>query len=386
MRLTRRHFLRSGLTIAGAAAIVPSLVRSAFAEPAQPGVSPYGPLRPPDANGVMLPDGFTSRIVAFAGLPVLPGVWPWHTFPDGGATFATGDGGWIYVSNSEVPNRLGGVGAIRFSPDASVVRAYPILLATSSNCAGGATPWGTWLSCEETDSGITWECDPTGEAPAVARPALGVFKHEAAAVDPVRRHVYLTEDTGNGRFYRFVPDAYPDLGAGTLEVAQVLEDGAVVWHTVPDPSAASGPTRTQVAASTRFNGGEGCFYDAGIVYFTTKGDDRVWAYDAAASRIEVLYDARALADPPLTGVDNVLVSSRSGDVFVAEDGGDLDIAMITAERAATRLLKVTGVAHTGSELAGPAFDPSGTRMYFSSQRGYGRGVTFEVTGPFRTTP
>jgi hypothetical protein len=140
-----------------------------------------------------------------------------------------------------------------------------------------------------------------------------------------------------------------------------------------------------VKAATRFNGGEGTWFDAGLVYFTTKGDDRVWTYNTRSSRMGLLYDAGKLSSPPLTGVDNVVVAKASGDVFIAEDGGDLDIVLITPDRTVARFLKLTGIEHTEGEIAGPALDPSGKRLYFSSQRGFARGVTYEVSGPFRKT-
>lgn len=380
--ISRRDFLSSGLVVVSAAAAGPGLLRAALAAPRVTD-GPFGGLRAPDANGLRLPRSFTSRVIARSGSRV--GDYVWHDAPDGGATFELEDG-WVYVSNSEVNGPDGGVGAIAFDTDGSIRDAYRICTGTSRNCAGGPTPWGTWLSCEEVENGLVWECDPKGEAQARPLPALGTFTHEAAAVDPESGHVYLTEDRPDGCFYRFVPDAYPSLDNGRLQVAVMegREEGSVRWLDVPDPSASDRPTRSQVDGSARFDGGEGTWFDAGVVYFTTKGDDRVWAYEVATSQMSILYDASTIPDAPLRGVDNITGSTRSGDLFVAEDGGDLEIVMITPEGEVARLLRLEGREHRGSEIAGPALDPSGTRLYFSSQRGFGRGVTYEVTGPFRT--
>ena len=116
------------------------------------------------------------------------------------------------------------------------------------------------------------------------RPALGNFSHEAAAVDPVDKHVYLTEDQPDGCFYRFTPDTYPSLASGLLEVAVVAADGTVTWRAVPDPNVVTQgkTTRAQVAgghdASTAARGSG---TTRASIYFTTKGDKKVWAYDAA---------------------------------------------------------------------------------------------------------
>ncbi|TDR41672.1 WD40 repeat protein [Tahibacter aquaticus] len=350
-------------------------------------------LEPPDANGIRLPAGFSSRVVARTGQPpVAGGSYSWHRAPDGGATFATSDGGWIYVSNAEVGSAQGGCGALRFNAAGDVVDAYSILSGTSSNCAGGATPWGTWISCEETDSGHSWECDPYGVRPAVKRAALGTFKHEAIAVDPVAQRVYLTEDQSSGRFYRFTPAAYPDFGTGLLEVAEAVGADenvprAVTWHAVPNPNPdlalGQTATRLQVAQSTVFKGGEGIYFHNGIVFFTTKGDNRVYAYDTRSGMIEIFYDDAWFAQPELTGVDNLIVDAK-GFVYVAEDGGNLQLVLLAPEGQVLPFLQVVG--QDSSEIAGPAFSPDGSRLYFSSQRGTtgqsSGGITYEISGPF----
>jgi uncharacterized protein len=394
--LTRRDLLRSGAFAAGSLGLAPAFFRSAragAAKPAQSAVGPYGPLQPPDANGLMLPQGFTSRVIAQGNQPVLGTAYTFPIFPDGSATYPTPDGGWILAVNSEVPNvGAGGASAIRFGPDGTAVDAYRILGGTMTNCAGGATPWGTWLSCEEHDDGEVWECDPTGARAAVAHPAMGRFNHEAVCVDPEHQRLYLSEDKGDGGFYRFTPTAYPDLAAGVLEVARVGGDGRVEWIAVPDPQGgAANPTRAQVPSMTQFKRGEGICFDAGIVYLATTSDHVVHAYDTRTERLSRVFDAQATADPPLLNPDNI-TANRAGELFVGEDDGEddpLDLCVITPEGEVARFLKVTGSQHgiggdLQSEVTGPSFDPSGTRLYFSSQRAFVFGVVYEVSGPFRT--
>jgi secreted PhoX family phosphatase len=380
----RRTFV-AGVFGAGLTAMTGSLWGSAAAAVALPGVGPYGPLSPPDVNGIELPVGFTSRVLARSG-QVVPGTsYSWHAAPDGGACFADGAGGWVYVSNSEVA-ATGGAGALRFDAAGTVTGAYSILSRTERNCAGGATPWNTWLSCEEVTRGYVWETYPFGGTNAVRRPAMGRFKHEAAAVDPVRRCVYLTEDEPDGCFYRFVPTKWPSLSKGRLQVlvGGSGTSGSATWANVPDASAASVATRNQVAGAKRFNGGEGCVYGTDgtdAVWFTTKGDNRVWRVNPAANTFELTYDDSLISGvAPLTGVDNI-TRSTAGELFVAEDGGNMEICVITALGIVASFLRVNG--QSGSEITGPAFSPDGTRLFFSSQRGTsGSGITYEVRGPF----
>jgi len=390
----RRALLRRAFAGAGVLAAGPLLWGCDGGSPRPAGSSVslanIGALNEADENGVRLPTGLRSRIVAVAGKQVVTDApYIWHNYPDGGATFPAADDGWIYVSNSEVSGGRGGAGALRFAASGELLDAYPILSGTSTNCAGGPTPWGTWLSCEEHPSGNVYECDPSGRNTAVRYGAMGSFTHEAATVDPQRKTLYLTEDLPDGGLYRFTPNAYPNLSRGKLEIAEVkgedpLEKRAVQWHEIPDPnprSVAQNPTRKQVSKSTSFAGGEGIWYDRGRVYFTTKWDNRVWAYDCAASSIEIIYDDDFFKQAVLTGVDNI-TGSGAGDLLVAEDDGDMQLVVITPDRKVLPLLQVN---HPDSEIAGPAFSPDGRRLYFSSQRGPategGFGVTFEVSGP-----
>ncbi|MEU9306293.1 alkaline phosphatase PhoX [Streptomyces sp. NPDC048256] len=384
--MERRTFLRAAAIGGSSAVLGGTLWRgAAYAAPAQPGSGPYGALGAADANGIRLPSGFTSRVIARSGQTVSGTSYAWHNAPDGGACYTDGTG-WIYVSNSEI-NPSGGASAVKFSATGTITAAYRILSATRQNCAGGKTPWNTWLSCEEVDRGYVYETDPWGTKAAVRRDAMGRFKHEAAAADPVRKALYLTEDVTDGCFYRFRPTSWGDLSSGTLEVlvAGTATSGPVTWSPVPDPTGATA-TRNQVSGAKRFNGGEGCYYADDTCWFTTKGDNRVWQYNAAAQTIELAYDDSLVTSgtAPLTGVDNV-TGSASGDLFVAEDGGTMDICLITPDDVVAPFLRIDG--QSGSEITGPAFSPDGTRLYFSSQRGTSGsssgGITYEVKGPFR---
>jgi hypothetical protein len=391
--IRRREFLQTSAVAAGVLAMGPSWWRGALAQtPTRPGPGPYGPLGPADeATGIRLPAGFSVRQIAAGNETVSGTGYDFPIYPDGAAAFALPGGGYSLAVNSEVGGGQGGTSAIRFDGAGNVVDAVRILGGTSNNCAGGATPWGTWLSCEELDDpgGFVWECDPTGARAAVKRRAMGRFRHEAAAVDTGSGRVYLTEDVIDGGLYRFTPDAPADMSAGVLEIARAGADGRVQWVRLPNATPATGetPTRRQVPGSMVLARAEGIFFDSGIVYIATTSDDRIYAYDTSDEHIEVLYDGKLLTDAPLHAVDNVTVHRNSGDLYVGEDPDDLQLAIITAQRVVAPFLQLTGPQHVSSqhvsEVTGPAFDPSGERLYFSSQRASGVGAVYEISGPFR---
>src|SRR5690606_6750907 len=132
----------------------------------------------------------------------------------------------------------------------------------------------------------------------------------------------------------------------------------------------------------------------------TKGDDRIWDLDVEAQRLTVLYDSHLHAEPVLDGVDNIAVSSVH-DLYVSEDGGNMEVCVITPERVVFPIVRLTGPQHgfdqptpipLMSEVTGLALSPDGNRLYLNSQRGMGLvglpvgpgpGILYEITGPFR---
>ena len=318
--MRRREFI--GLGVGGVAAVSlgaafwDELFGSAQSRPLRRGAR-YGPRRPPDENGVRLPEGFASRLVARGGELVAGSGYRWHLASDGMASFPERDGGFVLASNSEALD--GGASALRFGPGGELRGAYSILSGTTQNCSGGGTPWGTWLSCEEVESGRVWECDPAGRERARPHPAMGVFKHEAAAV---RRARTLRLPVRGSDRRRALPLHARALARARLRSARDRAGGRGRAGRLDRAARPRGAPRAAPAASwaasSSFARGEGLWLDGDTLYLATTGDDRVHAYDARRGRMRVVYDGLASARAPLLRVDQ-LTGSRAGEVFVCED-------------------------------------------------------------------
>ncbi len=319
-------------------------------------------------------------------------------------------GGPTSISNPGIPqfdsSAFGGTTTLVVDPNGRLVRHFVSLAGTFRNCAGGPTPWRTWLSCEETTEtpatlpilrkkhGYVFEVPVDGSGIANPEPLIGLgrFNHEAAAVDPTTGFVYLTEDRGTGCFYRFRPNVYGDLkSGGVLEALrlsnEVINTGSGVsrfigrefpvgWVTIddPDPDEDTVAQQAQAKNAAIFRRGEGAWYSNGLIYFvcTTGGDaemGQVWQYNTQTAKLSLFYEASS--DQDLDNPDNVTVGP-DGTLFLCEDGSGFQyVAGLT--RGGEPFRMALNLTDFFSEFAGACFSPDGRKLFFNNQI---TGVTF----------
>lgn len=314
-----------------------------------------------------------------------------------------------------------------------VERSHLSLAGTAVNCAGGSTPWGSWLSCEETDivagetasksHGFIFEVPAaaTGPVDPVPLKAMGRFDHEAAAVDPATGIVYLTEDTGDSLFYRFLPAARGELAkGGRLQALALVEQAgadtrnwtkeqggdpalrmvqnrryATRWIDMSDVEAPDGDLRLRgrKAGAAIFARGEGLAFalEAGgpAVYFTcTSGGavriGQIWRYvpsrhEGTSREVDapgyVELFVESTGEQEFEKCDNIVASPR-GELIVCEDGGgDNYVRAISPDGLIYPLARSAGVEK--SELCGACFSPDGSTLFVNIQR---PGITVAITG------
>ncbi|GAA3943456.1 PhoX family protein [Actinomadura viridis] len=432
MSVSRRGVVKGGaagaLSIALAGSLDTIFQTSAGAEAGA--AFGYGPLVP-DPKGVLdLPKGFSYKALSAEGDTIGAGV----LVPgrhDGMATFAGSRRDTLrLVRNHEQtasgvkpvapaplvydPAAYGGTTTLEVDRNGDLVRQEISLAGTSTNCAGGRTPWGTWLTCEETEGftgqtkshGWVFEVDPTGRR---TRPepitGMGRFAHEAVAVDPHTHVAYLTEDASKpfGLFYRFTPRSHRSeyhayMAGGRLDamyvpdlpdLSVVQEPGAtfrVTWVKVPDPSAAATSTRKQFDKITRSQKLEGAWWGHGKAYFVASYSEQaagaaadhagqVWKYDPRKETIELelVFKPGGRFDGP----DNITVSPYGGGVILAEDGDGEQYLVGTTRKGEP--FAFARNAFNDSEMCGVTFSPDGRTLFASRQS---PGVTFAITGPW----
>ncbi|WP_407553745.1 DUF839 domain-containing protein [Streptomyces sp. Pv4-95] len=478
MPLTRRDFAKrsalagAGVTLAGSVGVLATAPGALAGETTTAGDAGgtagdhtlgYGPLIA-DPDGILaLPAGFSYRIITRTGVTTLDSGESTPSNHDGTGAFEGRRGTTLLVNNHELkgpradwphpvpladglvydPAAAGGCTVVEVAKDGTPVGERVGIAGTSTNCAGGHTPWGTWLTCEENedkagqkgmtkDHGYVFEVDPldirAGRHPQPVK-ALGRYAHEAVVVDPRRGHLYLTEDADspNGLFYRWTPPHGFRHGRGQLrtladdagvlaapkcydsggrfvdDLSRATRTGTVYgvdWVEVPDRDAREVSVRRQFEDGdiTRARKLEGMWWADGGAYLVSsfareespvQHDGQVWFYDPRRRTLTLKVLLGVNEDPakdgPLDGPDNITVSPYGG-LIIAEDGEGVQHLFGATEDGRTYPLARNdlniGTADEPefSEFTGPVFSPDGRTLFANIQD---PGIMLAISGPWR---
>lgn len=449
MRLTRRRFINQS-ALAGAFTIAGPL--QAFAARLAP--APDRRQGPSQGYGLLAPVKDETTGLALLELP--PGFryasfgWTGDSLDNGASTPGAHDGMAAFrgdgtrvllVRNHEEttgpafdaeiaydPAAGGGTTTLEFDEGQGTwIGGRTSLAGTVRNCAGGPTPWGSWLTCEES------VLDPAAR-PALTRPhgyifevplrdkptceplvAMGRFVHEAVAVDPATGIVYETEDASVSGLYRFIPETPGRLArGGKLEMLAIDKrprfdtrfgqskevEYPIAWVPIDHPDRAHDRERDGhgVYAQGLARGGatfarlEGAWYGGGRIFITaTSGGNarkgQVWEIDPAQHRLRLVFESPGIEvlDMP----DNICVSPRGGLVLCEDGGGFSLVHGLTVDGRIFRFARNHALIepggpqrsgdYRGSEFAGATFSPNGEWLFLNIQD---PGITFAITGPW----
>jgi uncharacterized protein len=441
--MDRRSFLKNAALTATAAVPFTAFMQRAAGAQGHPGgvrrghTAGYGPLfetldHTTGLPLLALPEGFRYLSFGWTG-DLLDNGDPTPGAHDGMAAFAAGRGRVRLIRNHELgagtpfstaaynPAAAGGTTTIEFDTHkGEVVSMRDSISGTIRNCAGGLTPWGTWLTCEETTlfhaglpHGYIFEVPLDGLGDPIPLRDMGRFSHEAVAVDPATGYVYETEDSGDCGFYRFVPSTPGRLSDGgelfamkvkSVDVANLganLPTNAmfdVEWVPVGNPDAPGVIPGNFVWLQARGEGAarfarlEGAWYgnDAKIYVVSTNGgigQGQIFEYDPAAETIRLVFQSPGAA--VLNAPDNICVSPRGGLVLCEDGGGEEFLHGLTVDGEIFPFAKNTVVLNgerngivgdfRGSEWAGACYSPDGRWLFASLQTA---GISFAITGPW----
>ncbi len=433
-KLDRRMFLRGTGATGAAIALQALMARTATAAPSPrqrpQGSGGYGPLQPAPGGELLLPAGFTSAAFGRTGTPMSDGI-PTPGAHDGMAAFDAGGGRVLLVRNHEQSEgpayatpaydgaAAGGTTTLLFDTRRmELVQSHASLAGTIRNCAGGPTPDGSWLSCEETFTprsvpiphGYIFDVPATAAGPVDPVPltAMGRFVHEAICVDPRTGFIYETEDQDTAGAYRFLPADRGDLAAGgTLQMLAIKgqfqydtrtgqRPGTplpVEWVDIDDADPDSAD-ELAVFNQGRVKGGavfarlEGAWWGDGAAYLvSTSGGDaelgQVWEYrprGRSGGQLRLVYesaDAGTLESP-----DNITVSPRTNGLVLCEDGDGKNLVRGVSARGEVFDLCETNDAND-SEWAGAVFSPDGRVLFVNLQD---PGISYAITGPWERGP